>query len=93
MAHSAQSPSAESFLPISSPPAHPPRLQVVLKKGLGQAGLQMTFERCASFHSGTHQLLHRISLKQTGMLVGKAESPAEGEGHVTNIRVRTLKAL
>lgn len=73
---------------------------MVLEKGLGQAGLQMTLERCqmtlercASFHSGTHQLLHRISLKQTGLLVGRAESPAEGKGYVTKIPVRTVKAL
>lgn len=75
------------FFQFFSPP------QAVLKQGVGRAGLQMTLECCAYFHSRMHQLPHQISLKQTGLLIGKAKSQAEGKGYVTNISVSTVKAL
>lgn len=64
-----------------------------LKERTWSAGLQMTLECCAYFHSRMLQLLHQISLKLTGLLIGKAKSQTEGKGYVTNIRESMVKAL
>lgn len=87
MARLVQSSSSGSFLPIF------PHSSSGLKERTWAAGLQMTLECCAYFHSRMHQLPHQMSLKQTGLLIGRAKSQAEGKGYVTNISVSTVKAL
>lgn len=75
------------FFPISLPSSSG------LKERTWSAGLQMTLECCAYFHSRKLQPLHQISLKLTGLLIGKAKSQTEGKGYVTNISVSMVKAL